>query len=292
MNMVIKSFSRRCLGWIIFFVLLMTALFYLGGCWLWQAATRVLPASAIEEAAEHSPEFKAGLETLRPWVLFGELYFLPIAFGTFLLLGLILWLLLRRSLVRQMRKAGFLDDKKPLDRIDKKEKIDKGEKTRKKKGKKDTGAKEPGKTAGLAEDKEQAQAEKKARTQMTQRYYLHLLSVLQRQGRLLDFFEEDLNQYADDQIGAAVRSIQDNCKKTVNKALSPAPVIEKAEGEAVNVPADFDPSAIKLTGNVSGEPPFKGILRHRGWRAARLELPTLSAEQDPRIMAPAEVEIT
>lgn len=283
MNMVIKSFSRRCLGWIVFFVLFMTALFYLAGCWLWQRAAQVLPASAIEEAAAHSAEFRAGLETLRPWLSFGELYFLPIVFGTFLLLGLILWLLLRRSLVRQLRRAGYLDDKKSLD---------KGEKTKKKKSRKAGGAKAPETSTGAVEDKTQAQAEKKARTQMTQRYYLHLLSVLQRQGRLLDFFEEDLNQYADEQIGAAVRSIQDNCKKTVNKALSPAPVIEKAEGDAVTVPADFDPSAIKLTGNVSGEPPFKGILRHRGWRAARLELPSLSAEQDPRIIAPAEVEIT
>lgn len=282
MNMVIKSFSRRCLGWIIFFVLLITALIYLGGCWLWHAATGVLPVSAIEEAAEHSPEFKAGLETLRPWLSFVELFFLPIVLGTFLLFGLILWLLLRRSLVRQLRKAGYLDDKKAIKKREQPEK----------KRKKDTRAKEADKTAGIAEDKGKAQAEKKARAQMTQRYYLHLLSVLQRQGRLLDFFEEDLNQYADEQIGAAVRSIQDNCKKTVNKALSPAPVIEKAEGDAVTVPADFDPSAIKLTGNVSGEPPFKGILRHRGWRAARLELPTLSAEQDPRIIAPAEVEIT
>ena len=98
--------------------------------------------------------------------------------------------------------------------------------------------------------------------------------------------------YDDAQIGAAVRSIQDNCKKTVNKSLSPQPVLEKMEGDTVTIPADFDPATIKLTGNVSGDPPFTGVLRHRGWRAAKLELPTLSSSQDPRIIAPAEVEIT
>ncbi|MBW2249010.1 MAG: DUF2760 domain-containing protein [Deltaproteobacteria bacterium] len=53
----------------------------------------------------------------------------------------------------------------------------------------------------------------------------------------------------------------------------------------------FDPDAIKLTGNVTGEPPFTGVLRHKGWRTRKLELPALSGGQDARIIAPAEVEI-
>jgi len=68
-------------------------------------------------------------------------------------------------------------------------------------------------------------------------------------------------------------------------------VIEQNEGDSVTVPSGFDPNAITLTGNVTGEPPFKGTLRHKGWRAARLELPTLSAVKDQSILAPAEVEI-
>ena len=49
------------------------------------------------------------------------------------------------------------------------------------------------------------------------RLFLHSLSVLQRDGRLLDFFGEDLSLYDDEQIGAAVRSVQEDCKKTIKK---------------------------------------------------------------------------
>jgi hypothetical protein len=115
--------------------------------------------------------------------------------------------------------------------------------------------------------------------------------VLQREGRLLDFFSEDLSQYEDGQIGAAVRNIHENCKNALNKYLKPSAVIDKNEGDEVSVPKNFDVNSIKLTGNVVNEPPFHGVLRHRGWQVARLELPTLTSVQNPRIIAPAEVEI-
>jgi hypothetical protein len=124
-----------------------------------------------------------------------------------------------------------------------------------------------------------------------QRLYLHLLAVLQRQGRLVDFLFEDLDAYEDAQIGAAVRGIHENCRKVVSKNLSLAAVIDGAEGEEVTVEAGFDPAAVKLTGNVTGEPPFKGILRHKGWRTDKIELPVLSDAQDAAVIAPAEVEI-
>ena len=124
-----------------------------------------------------------------------------------------------------------------------------------------------------------------------QRLFLHLLTVLQRQGRLVDFLSEDLDPYEDEQIGAAVRGIHENCKKVISKSLALEAVINGSEGEQVTVDKGFDPGAIKLTGNVTGEPPFKGILRHRGWRTKKLELPVLSDAQDAAIIAPAEVEI-
>jgi uncharacterized membrane protein YhaH (DUF805 family) len=124
-----------------------------------------------------------------------------------------------------------------------------------------------------------------------QRLFLHLLVVLQREGRLLDFFQEDLDMYEDEQIGAAVRNIHDSCKKIINKNLAMEPIITGGEGEEVEVKTGFDPDAIKLTGRVTGEPPFTGIIRHKGWRAQKLELPDLSAAKDPGIISPAEVEI-
>ena len=134
-------------------------------------------------------------------------------------------------------------------------------------------------------------ADREAEQYNQQRLFLHLLSVLQREGRLVDFFSEDLNLYEDAQIGGAVRAIHENCKKVVNKSLSLEAVIDSSEGEEIQVEPGFDPDAIKLTGNVTGEPPFKGILRHKGWRTRKLELPALSGGQDARIISPAEVEI-
>ncbi|MBC2704173.1 DUF2760 domain-containing protein [Desulfobacula sp.] len=123
------------------------------------------------------------------------------------------------------------------------------------------------------------------------RLFLHSLSVLQRDGRLLDFFDEDLSLYDDEQIGAAVRSIHEDCKKTIKKYIDPKPVIDNEEGEMVTIEPGFDIDSIKLVGNISGEPPFEGVLKHRGWKAGKKEIPKLSDIQDAAIIIPAEVEI-
>jgi hypothetical protein len=124
-----------------------------------------------------------------------------------------------------------------------------------------------------------------------QRLFLHLLTVLQKEGRLVDFFQEDLEMYEDEQIGAAVRSIHTSCRKTLDKSLAMTSVIEDNEGDEITIEAGFNPEAIKLTGRVTGEPPFTGIVRHKGWRAQKVALPDLAAAKDPTIISPAEVEI-
>jgi hypothetical protein len=133
--------------------------------------------------------------------------------------------------------------------------------------------------------------EKEALARENQRRALHLLSLLQREGRLVDFLEENLKDYDDAQIGAAVRNIQENCQKTLKKYLKIEAVIDKEEGEEISLEKGFDASTIKLTGNVTGEPPFKGALQHCGWRVGLFDLPTLSGSPDPNIIAPAEVEV-
>ena len=132
---------------------------------------------------------------------------------------------------------------------------------------------------------------KQERMEKDRRMYLHLLSVFQREGRLVDFFAEDLSLYQDDQIGAAVRNIQENCKNTMDKYLKPVAVIDQNEGDEITIDAPFNADEIKLIGNVSGNPPFKGILRHKGWKVNKTELPKLAAGTDSRLIAPAEVEI-
>jgi hypothetical protein len=139
--------------------------------------------------------------------------------------------------------------------------------------------------AAPAEKKDDQQALRR------QRLFLHLLGVLQREGRFVDFLQEDIEIYEDDQIGAAVRNIHSSCRKVIDKNLPITPITEGDEGERITVEKGFDPDAIKLTGRVTGEPPFRGIIRHKGWRALKLELPDLSAIKDPTIISPAEVEI-
>jgi hypothetical protein len=120
---------------------------------------------------------------------------------------------------------------------------------------------------------------------------LRLLALLQREGRLLDFLLEDIQAYSDDQVGAAVRDIHRLCQNAIKEHLTLAPVLSQPEGAAVEVPAGFDPSAIRLTGNVTGQPPFRGTLRHPGWRVQELKLDPPPEGQDELVLMPAEVEL-
>ena len=120
---------------------------------------------------------------------------------------------------------------------------------------------------------------------------IQMLAALQREGRLIDFLQEDLGAYEDSQIGAAVRSIHTGCREILKEHMDIKPVFEEKEGSSVTIPAGFDTTAIRLTGNVSGNPPFRGTLRHRGWKVERIQLPQSQGQKDRRILAPAEVEI-
>ncbi len=121
---------------------------------------------------------------------------------------------------------------------------------------------------------------------------LRVLAVLQRDGRLIDFLEEDLDGYSDAQVGAAVRDIHRGCRKSLHDYLTIEPIIDAVEEQKVTVPSDFDPAAIRLVGNVNGAPPFQGILKHHGWRVRSVQLPVLPATRDDTsVLSPAEVEI-
>jgi hypothetical protein len=120
---------------------------------------------------------------------------------------------------------------------------------------------------------------------------LQLLALFQREGRLLDFLSEDIESYDDASIGAAVRDIHKGCKKVLADHFGVEPVLDGDEDEAITVDAGFDPSRIRLTGNVTGQGPFKGTLRHHGWRAAKVSLPSLTDGHDVSVVAPAEVEL-
>ena len=118
---------------------------------------------------------------------------------------------------------------------------------------------------------------------------LHLAAMLQREGRLIDFCEEELAGFSDAQVGAAARTVHDGCRKALREAFRYQAIRSETEGAAVEVPGGFDPRAIRLTGALAGSPPFKGVLKHHGWKVVEIRMP--KAAGDPTIVFPAEVEL-
>jgi hypothetical protein len=119
---------------------------------------------------------------------------------------------------------------------------------------------------------------------------VQMLALLQRDGRLVDFLMEDLSGYQDAQVGAAVRDVHAGCRQALTRYFTLAPVLDDEEGQTVTVEPDADAARIKVMGHITGQPPYRGALRHRGWEASRIELPPVPAS-GRTIIAPAEVEI-
>lgn len=120
---------------------------------------------------------------------------------------------------------------------------------------------------------------------------LQLLNLLQREGRLVDFLQQEVSSFSDAQIGQAARVVHEGCRRTLKRYLEVEPVLQASEGEPTTVSEGFDAEAIKLVGNVAGGAPFRGVLRHKGWRATEIRLPETLGGHDFKILAPAEVEL-
>ncbi|MGF6842462.1 hypothetical protein QF001_006357 [Paraburkholderia youngii] len=120
---------------------------------------------------------------------------------------------------------------------------------------------------------------------------LQLLGLLQRDARFIDFVEEDIKAYSDADIGAAARLVHEGCRATLREHFTIRPVRDEAEGSRVTLPAGFDASSVRLTGNVVGSAPFSGSISHRGWRVDEVRLPKLADGHNAKVIAPAEVEL-
>jgi hypothetical protein len=120
---------------------------------------------------------------------------------------------------------------------------------------------------------------------------LQVLSILQRDARLIDFLMEDITGYSDDQIGAAVRSMHEQSRASLSRYLTLRPVVDAVEGTQTRIESR-DPAMVKLLGNV---PPdgkaSQGILRHKGWKVEKVDLPKINPNQNMTVLAPAEIEI-
>lgn len=120
--------------------------------------------------------------------------------------------------------------------------------------------------------------------------HLRLLAALQEEGRFLDFLKEDISSFSDEEVGASVRKIHKDCQQVIEKLVTVRPVLQEDEGSKIHIPVGYNSSSIKVVGFVKGEPPFEGILIHKGWRADKRSLPKKYVESS-QVIYPAEVEI-
>ena len=97
---------------------------------------------------------------------------------------------------------------------------------------------------------------------------------------------EDISGYSDEQVGAAVRNVHDQSRESLNRYLSLKPVIDGVEGSFTKIDS-IDPSTVKLLGNVPANGKAAGgVLRHKGWRAEKIELPALPPGQSASVPPP------
>lgn len=120
---------------------------------------------------------------------------------------------------------------------------------------------------------------------------LQLLALLQRESRFVDFLQEDIAAYSDAEVGGAARLLHGGARKVLQETFDLEAVRSEAEGSRLTLQTGFDAAAVRVTGNVVGQPPFTGTLQHKGWRATAVRLPTLAEGHDARVIAPAEVEL-
>ena len=120
---------------------------------------------------------------------------------------------------------------------------------------------------------------------------LQFLGLLQQEARLIDFVQEEIGLYSDEEVGAAARVVHEGSKKAINEYFTLSPIRTEDEESRVTLAEGFNASEVRLTGNVVGSAPFTGTLIHRGWRVEAVNLPKLSAGHDTTIVAAAEVEL-
>lgn len=141
-------------------------------------------------------------------------------------------------------------------------------------------------TAKTQEEKTQKSEDKKS----YQHGAVQLLAEFQKEGRLIDFLEEDLDQYQDEEIGSSVRSIHEGCKKVLDHNFDKEKIIDQEEESSYRIDQGYNSHHIKLSGRVRDSFPLKGTLVHPGWKINQIQL-----KERPKairdILTPAEVEI-
>jgi len=119
-----------------------------------------------------------------------------------------------------------------------------------------------------------------------------LLSALQREARLVDLVKQPLEEFTDEQIGAAARNVLSDSATVLDRFFALRPVAAGDEGASCDVPKGYDPGKYKLAGPVEGGGPFQGKLAHHGWQATTVKLPAWTGSREAAlVISPAEVDV-
>lgn len=121
---------------------------------------------------------------------------------------------------------------------------------------------------------------------------LTLLSVLQREARLIDFLKEEIGGYGDAQIGAAVRDVHRDAASALERLFALRPLMDQPEGSDIALSPAPDTARLRLVGNLGATTPARGRLQHAGWQATKQDLPQYTGQASSAlVITPAEVEV-
>ena len=120
---------------------------------------------------------------------------------------------------------------------------------------------------------------------------LAVLSLLQREGRLIDFLQEDVAAFSDAEVARPPWVVHAGCRRH-SRITSPSNRRSRTpKARRSKCRRALTPAIAAMTGNVAGQPPFRGTLKHHGWAATSVRLPAVSEALDPRVLVAAEVEL-
>ena len=119
------------------------------------------------------------------------------------------------------------------------------------------------------------------------------LGLLQEKGRLVDFLMDDVSLYDDSRVGAAARVVHFGCRDVLQEHFKVTPISDAEEGSRVTIPENYSVDEYRLMGKITGDPPFKGVLLHKGWKTESVKLPRIIKTEEKRLpsIAPALVEM-
>jgi hypothetical protein len=119
------------------------------------------------------------------------------------------------------------------------------------------------------------------------------IGLLQEKGRLVDFLMDDVSLYDDSRVGAAARVVHFGCRDVLQEHFKVTPISDAEEGSQVVIPENYSVDEYRLMGKITGTPPFKGVLLHKGWKTESVKLPRIikTGEKHLPSIAPALVEI-